>query len=57
MCDSYLDWLSSWQNRPNLAKEEFFKSLNKDVIIAKQDAKANANMVYRFDSYKSVVML
>jgi len=34
---------------------DFFKQLNEDTAIAEEDAKAEANIVYGFDNYKSAV--
>jgi hypothetical protein len=36
---------------------DFFKQLDKDVAVIEEDAKVEANIVYGFDHYKSIVML
>ncbi|KUJ08640.1 uncharacterized protein LY89DRAFT_741492, partial [Mollisia scopiformis] len=36
---------------------DFFKLVDEDVAVAEADAKAEANIVYGFDSYRSAVIL
>jgi hypothetical protein len=36
---------------------DFFKQLDKDIVIIKEDTKAKTNLVYGFNSYRSVIIL
>jgi hypothetical protein len=38
-------------------KADFFKQLDEDIIVAKADTKIETNIVYSFDSHKSVIIL
>jgi hypothetical protein len=38
-------------------EQDFFKLLDSDAAIAEENAKAEANVVYSFDSYRSAVVL
>jgi hypothetical protein len=41
----------------DLKEVDFFKQLAKDIVIIKADAKAEANIVYGFNSHRSTVVL
>ncbi len=41
----------------DLGEADFFGQLDKDAAIAEEDAKAEANIVYSFDRYRSAVVL
>jgi hypothetical protein len=43
--------------RLNLREADFFRQLNKDAAIIKENAKVEANIVYSFNNYKFTIVL
>jgi hypothetical protein len=40
----------------DLKEADFFKQLSEDIVVAEEDAKAEANVVYSFGSHKSAIV-
>jgi hypothetical protein len=40
----------------DLGEVDFFRQLDKDAVIIKEDTKAEANIIHGFNGYRSIVM-